>query len=268
MSFHVHNITSSDVDVAVRYDPSTDRNAWQRGAQTIEDYFSPGGIFWAEPITPDGEYIADQTVNMNVSGDAGNGGGLNLGGKIDSDIENDSAIGIATGNDANSGVHIKSDNINDSDIDNSNSTAMDISTSTDTKDDTETLEIDPPAQEQEDCTPPTDCPPPAAKKPRAKPKKAPTKPQVRTPQISRRTTRASAGADALKREIEMAKEKEEKLALPSKTAFVNLKRKKGEEEQVAEPSKSVSDELKGDEGGKSPLRKRKQPKREAKNKKK
>jgi hypothetical protein len=131
MSFYVHNITSSDVDLAVRYNPSTDRNAWHRGAQTIEDYFSPGGIFWAEPITPDGEYIADQSINMNVSGDAGNGAGLNIGGKIDSDIENDSAIGIATGTDANNGVHIKSDNINDSDIDNSNSTAMDISTSTD-----------------------------------------------------------------------------------------------------------------------------------------
>jgi hypothetical protein len=259
MSFYVHNITSSDVDLAVRYNPSTDRNAWHRGAQTIEDYFSPGGIFWAEPITPDGEYIADQSINMNVSGDAGNGAGLNIGGKIDSDIENDSAIGIATGTDANNGVHIKSDNINDSDIDNSNSTAMDISTSTDSKDDTEDLEFDPPAQEQEDCTPPTDCPSPAAKKTRAKP-------QVRTPQISRRTTRASAGADALKREMEMAKEKEEKLALPSKTAFVNLKRKKGEEEQVAEPSKSVSDDLKGEKGGNSPLCKRKQPKREAKNK--
>jgi hypothetical protein len=37
---------------------------------------------------------------------------------------------------------------------------------------------------------------------------------------------------------------------------------------VAEPSKSALDDLKGEEGGKSPLRKRKQPKREAKNNKK
>jgi hypothetical protein len=264
MSFYVHNITSSDMDMAVHYDPSTDHDAWQKGAQTIEDYFSPGGIFWAEPISSDGEYIADG--NKNVSGDANNSVGSEVGSKIDSDFENDSAIGIATGTETNSDVHIKSDNTNDSDTD--NSTAMDISTSTDTdiKDDTDNLQIDPPAQE--DCTPPAECPPPAAKNTRTKLRKAPTTPQLRAPQISRRTTRASAGADALKREMEMAKEKEEKLALPSKTAFVNLKRKKGEEEQVAEPLKSVPDDLKGEKGGKSPLRKRKQPRREAKNKKK
>jgi hypothetical protein len=264
MSFNVYNITSSDVDMAVRYDPSTDHDAWQKGTQTIDDYFSPGGLFWAEPISSDGEYIAGETINTNVSGDATSGVGLELGGKVDSDIENDSAIGIATGTEINSGVHIKSDNTNDSDID--NSTAMDTSTSTVMKDDPDNLQIDPPAQE--DCTPPDDCPPPAGKNKRAKPKKTPTTPQLRAPQISRRTTRSSAGANALKREMEKAKEEKEQLALPSKTAFVNLKRKKEEEEMVAEPSKSALDDLKGEEGGKSPLRKRKQPKREAKNNKK
>jgi hypothetical protein len=265
MSFNVHNITSSDVDMAVRYDPSTSHEAWQKGAQTIDDYFSDGGLFWAEPISSDGEYIAGETINTNVSGDATSGVGLELGGKVDSDTENDSAIGIATGTEINSGVHIKSDNTNDSD--NDNSTAMDISSSTGIEDDPDNLQIDPPAQE--DCTPPDDCPPPAKKNTRAKPKKlTSTTPQLRAPQISRRTTRASAGADALKRAMEIAKEKEEQLALPSKTAFVSLKRKKEKEEKVAEPSKSAHDDLKGEEGGKSPLRKRKQPKREAKNKKK
>jgi len=263
MLFFGH-ITDADLDVAVHSDPSTDFTAWQQGAQTIEEFFGPDGTFWSEPITPDDRYIAKD--NVNTSGEAGSGIGtssgneLGIGTSSGDNIGSDAAISDGVGGAMNE-LNIKSstDNLQ------VHTTAVNATPKyyyVPHDSSKSYSDFDPELKQSTTYNPS----PPTAQKTKRRPGKhpsptmeikPPTKhekmnaelsypitPQLGKPYVRGRTTSATKGAKQMRREME-----EQEL------------------EQVKPPVKRVSSDLNDDEGDKSPVRSRKQPKRAAKSKK-
>ena len=269
------HITDADMDVAVHVDPSTDPDAWQEGAETIEEYFGPGGSFRSEPVDHDGEYVSEGSKDMSISSgsspEIGSGSGKSKGNGSGNEI------GMGTGK-VNANVGMSSSGIGGA------MNGLNINYSSD-QPPANTITIDetyiprrhnaphsgfdqqqhPVPSENTSCdsSPPTTTTQPTKHGPSKRPSptveiKQPTKsdkmhaelsvpvtPQLGTPFLRGRTTRSTKGAEDMRREMEV---KEKELAeIQVKTAAGSLKRKLAAE---------------------TPVQPRKQPKRAAKDKKK
>jgi hypothetical protein len=275
MPFFGH-ITDADLEVAVHTDPSTDHVAWQQGVQTIEEFFGPDGTFWSEPITPNGEYIADNSVH--ASGEASSGIGSSSGNEIGIGTSRDtnivgSDIGMSSSgfggalNDLN--INSGSDHPQEYDTTAINATPQyyvphhfpppqsrcDQQQYPGSSQSTISYSSSPTAQETTRCPGKNPLPTVEIKQPTQYEKmhaelSYPITPQLGTPYTRGRKTSATKGAAEMRREME-----KDVLADPSvKCVLDGLKSEK--------PQKSE----KGKKGGQNPIRPRKQPKRAAKSK--
>jgi hypothetical protein len=271
------HITDADMDVAVHADPSTDPDAWQQGAETLDEYFGPGGSFWSEPVNHDGEYVSEGSKDMSISSgsspEIGSGSGSGKGKGKGNGSGNE--IGMGTGK-VNANVGMSSSGIGGA------MNGLNIDYSSDQQP-AETTIIDetyiphrhnaphsgfdqqqhpiPGENTTYNSSPPTTQPTKHGPRKRPsptveikQPKKSdkmhaelsdPVTPQLGTPFVRGRTTRSTKGAEDMRLEMEV---KEKELAeIQVKTAAGSLKRKMAAE---------------------TPVQPRKQPKRAAKDKKK
>lgn len=277
------NPTDADLDMAVHADPSTDPAVWQQGAETIDEYFGPGGTFWSEPINDDGEYISEGSMSMSISSCGSHGIGGDGGNGIGSSGDDEIGMGTSRVSNISSNAGMSSSgiggalnglNINYS----SDQPPAETTTITDEtyiprrynaphsgfdqqqhpiSSENTTYNSSPPTT-QPTKHGPRKRPPPTVdiKQPKQSDKmhaelSYPVTPHLGTPYVRGRTTRSTKGAEDMGREME-----EKELAdTPVKSAIGNLKRKKSEEKGAVE-------------GTETPARPRKQPRRAAKNKKK
>jgi len=279
MPFFGH-ITDADLEVAVHTDPSTDHIAWQQGAQTIEEFFGPDGTFWSEPITPNGEYIVENS--MPTSGEASSGIGSSSGNEIGIGTSSDNNI-VSSDIGMSSGI---GGALNDLNINSSSDHPQEHTTTLNATPQYYVPHHFPPPQspgdQQQDpgssqstisnssfptaqntSLGPGKYPSPTLeiKQPTQYEKmhaelSYPISPQLGTPYVRGRTTSSTKGAKEMRREME-----EQSLAGPSvKCVFDGLKSEKLQKSE--KPQKSE----KGKKRGQNPIRPREQPKRAAKSK--
>ena len=274
------NITDADLDVAVHADPSNDPVLWQQGTETLEEFFGPGGTFWGEPITSNGEYrayISEGSRSMSISSGSSPGtggpGGSGGGDRIEMCASSDNNIGSNVGTSSIIGGAMNGLNINYGSAypptdpalidDTYNQHGFSAPQADFYHQQNTTYDSSPPATQQTKHGPRKRLSPTVDIKQPAKSDKLdaklsyPITPQLGTPYVRGRTTRSTKGAEKMRREMEG----QEVVDTPVKSSSNLPKRKKGAET----PVKSSSNDSKRKKGAETPVGPRKQPKRAAKN---
>jgi hypothetical protein len=267
------SITDADLDVAVHADPSNDPVLWQQGAETIEEYFGPGGTFWSEPITSNGEYVSEGSMSMSISSGSSHGSGGGNGIAMCASSDNDMNFNVGTSSvigGAMNGLNIDCGG----DYSPTHTAIVDENYYPHRfsapqagfyQQQNATYDSSPPATQQtkhgprKRPSPTVDIKQPTQSEKMHAELSYPITPQLGTPYVRGRTTRSTKGAEKMRREMEG----QEVVDTPVKSSSNDPKRKKG----AQTPVKSSSNDSKRKKEAGTPVGPRKQPKRAAKNKK-